>query len=73
MPMRPNEIKAEMVRAGVTQVSIARQSGYSAAYVGDIIAGNRRNAGIERLIAHSIEREPHDVFEPREAREAAVA
>jgi lambda repressor-like predicted transcriptional regulator len=66
MPMQPNEIKAALVLAGVRQVEIARQAGFSGAYVADVIAGNRRNASIERLVAGAIGKEPDDVFAPRE-------
>jgi lambda repressor-like predicted transcriptional regulator len=54
------------VLAGVRQTAIARQSGFSAAYVGDVISRNRRNAVIERLIAEAIGKEEDDVFAPRE-------
>lgn len=66
MPMQPREIKAAMVLHGVTQTAVARATGFTQSYVADIIAGNRRNAGIEQQIATGIGRDVAEVFAPRE-------
>lgn len=66
MPMKPNEIKAALVLAGVRQVAIARATQLSGAYVSDVIAGNRRSEKIERAIAKAIGLPVRDVFPPRE-------
>lgn len=66
MPMQPNEIKAALVLARVRQSSVARKTGFSQPYVSDIIAGNRRNARVEREIARAIGRDVDEVFADRE-------
>jgi lambda repressor-like predicted transcriptional regulator len=71
MPMQPNEIKAALVLAEVSQAAIAREADFSPAYVSDVIAGNRRNARIEQLIASAIGKPVARVFAARS--EAAVA
>lgn len=63
MPMRPRDRKAELVRAGVTQADIARQTGFSPAYVNDVIAGNRRSPAIEAAVAQAIQRPIDQVFD----------
>jgi lambda repressor-like predicted transcriptional regulator len=66
VPMKPNEIKAALVLAGVRQVTIARATGFSGAYVADVITGNRRSEKIERAIAEAIGKRVPQVFAPRQ-------
>jgi transcriptional regulator with XRE-family HTH domain len=66
MPMNPWDRKAELVRRRVKQSEIARQLGFSRAYVSDVIAGNRRSERVEAAVAEAIGRDVDKVFPPRE-------
>lgn len=61
--MEANEIKAELVRRGVTQTEIALAVGRSKQLVGDVIRRARRNPAIEREIAQRIGKPVRRVFE----------
>jgi hypothetical protein len=67
MPLEPRDRKAELVRNNVRHTKIARDLGYSQAYVSDVIAGNRRNPRIEAAVASAIGLPVDEVFPPREA------
>ena len=67
MPMQPKERKAALVLRGIKQSEIAKTAKLSQAYVSDVIAGNRRSAAIEELIAKAIEKPVDEVFPPRVA------
>jgi len=71
MPMTPRDRKAELVRAGVSQASIAAATGYSQAHVSDVLRGSRRNESIELAIATAIGCDVDAVFAPREQTTAA--
>jgi transcriptional regulator with XRE-family HTH domain len=60
--MTARDRKAELVRNGVTQAEIARRTGFSLGYVGDVIAGNRRSPKIQSAIAEAIGRPVREVF-----------
>lgn len=63
MAMDANEIKAELVRRGITQTEIAEAVGRSKQLVGDVIRRQRRNPDIEREIAQRIGKPVRRVFE----------
>ena len=52
--MRPNDIRAELVRRGITGASIARELGYTKAHVSTIIKGTKKNARVQQLIADKL-------------------
>lgn len=52
--MEPNDIRAELVRRGITGASIARELGYTKAHVSAIIKGIRKNAQVQQLIADKL-------------------
>lgn len=62
MALSKLERKAALVLNGVRQADIARATGFSGAYVSDVISGYRRNAAIERAIARAIGHPVKEVF-----------
>lgn len=62
MALTKQERKAALVLKGIRQSDIARATGFSAAYVNDVIAGHRRSDEIERAIARAIGRPTREVF-----------
>lgn len=62
MPMAPDDIRAELIRRGITQTEIADALGRSQGYVGNVIAGRRRDHDIEVEIAARIGKPVHRVF-----------
>lgn len=66
MALSKQERKAALVLKGIRQADIARATGFSGAYVNDVIAGNRRSDEIEAAIAEAIGRPVGEVFD-REA------
>lgn len=49
------DLEAELRRRGVTKAAIARRLGFTQRYVGMVLEGIRRNAAIERELAHALE------------------
>lgn len=62
--MRLADIRAELVRRGLSFASIARELGRSKVHVREVAAGKRRSANVEEAIAAAIERPVDEVFEP---------
>lgn len=67
MALSKLERKAALVLNGVRQADIARATGFSGAYVSDVISGYRRNAEIERAIARAIGHPVKEVFDSEAA------
>ncbi len=51
---RAREIKAMMVRKGISQAAIARQIGVTRSFITHVIAGDFRTARIRRAIADAL-------------------
>lgn len=62
--MTPKERKIELMRAGVTMISIARRLGITVAHVSMVVGGKRRSPRVENEIAAALRRPVGDVFEP---------
>lgn len=60
--MTPREIKAALVLVGVSQADIARDAGFSAQLVGEVIRRTRKNALIEQTVAKAIGKPVKKVF-----------
>lgn len=62
MNMQPNEIRAELVRRGITVTSIARQEAVSQPYISQHLNGARHSIRIRRAIAQAIDRPIHEIW-----------
>ena len=71
--MTPDEIKAALKSAGLSQLAIARRTGYSPPYVYEVIQGTRDNRAIKRAVARAIGRPIAEVFPARGAEAARAA
>lgn len=60
--MKPNEIKAELVRANVTQADIARDLGVKRMTVHCVIAGRGKSARIQREVARRLGKNVEEIF-----------
>lgn len=66
MNMTARQRKAALVEHGRSQADIARKTGFSEAYVSDVLKGYRRSVPIESAVAEAIGRPVDEVFPPRE-------
>lgn len=64
MPMRPLDIKAELVRKDIRITSIARELQYSQGHVSQVMYGLRRDAKTEEAIARKLGLPVDEVFPP---------
>jgi lambda repressor-like predicted transcriptional regulator len=64
MPMRPADIRAELVRRDRSAASVARELGLSKVHVGQVLVGKRRSPRVEEALAAAIEMPVDEVFEP---------
>ncbi len=62
MSMQPNEIRAELVRRGITVTSIARREAVSQPYISQHLNGARHSFRIRRAIAEAIGRPLHEIW-----------
>ena len=62
MNMEPNEIRAELVRRGITVTNIARQEAVSQPYISQHLSGVRKSSRIRRAIAEAIDRPVHEIW-----------
>jgi gp16 family phage-associated protein len=60
--MTANEIRAELIRQGITGVDIARKAGCSKQYVSAIIKGKRKNERIQGIISSYINKPVSEIW-----------
>ena len=60
--MQPNEIRAELIRRGITVTSIAKQEAVSQPYVSQHLTRVRKNFRIREAIARAIDRPVHEIW-----------
>jgi transcriptional regulator with XRE-family HTH domain len=70
MAFTPVDRKVELLRAGITQASIAEKLGTTKASVSKVLSGKRRSAPIEAAIAEALGLDPRVVFPPSTRRPA---
>ena len=63
MPMKPVEIKVELLRKGVTLQAIADDLKVSQPHVSQVVWGKRRSPRVEQAVADAIGRPVNKVFE----------
>jgi lambda repressor-like predicted transcriptional regulator len=69
--MKPNEIKAELIKFNITGAEIAKKAGCSKQYVSAIIHRSRTNSAIELIIAEAVGKPIDEVFPPTKQEESA--
>jgi len=69
--MKPNQIRAELIRRNITGAEIAQKAGCSKQYVSAIIHRSRTNSAIELMIAEAIGKPIDEVFPPTKREESA--
>ena len=60
--MTANEIRAELIRQGITGADIAREAGCSKQYVSAIIKGKRKNARIQGIISSHVNKPVSEIW-----------
>lgn len=69
--MDPLERKIELMRAGISQASIARKAKVSTAHVARVIAGLSTSERVEKMIAKAIDKPWKTVFPRRHQNDSA--
>lgn len=62
MPMKPNDIYAELVRRGLSAAKVARSVGMSNQTVMNVIHGKSTNSAIRSALAKLLEKRVEEVF-----------
>lgn len=57
-----NNLRAKLVRAGIAQIDIADDTGYSETFVSLVISGERISDKIEKCIAKKLRIHPDDLW-----------
>lgn len=65
--MTHNEIRAELIRRGITCTSIAKQLGTALPNVSLVLAGKKKTKRIRAAIAAAIDRDEREVFDDQVA------
>lgn len=60
--MKPREIKADLIRKGISLQDIADKAGCSLPQVSMCISGNGLYMHVRELIAKSLDKEIHEIF-----------
>lgn len=60
--MKPREIKADLIRKGVTLKDIADEAGCSLSQVSMCISGNGLYLNVRELIAKALNKKVHEIF-----------
>jgi Ner family transcriptional regulator len=63
MPMKPVEIKVELLRKGVTLQAIANDLSVSQPHVSQVVWGKRRSVRVEEAVAKAIGKPVEKVFQ----------
>lgn len=69
--MEPLEIKILLLRAGVTQSSIAKKIGVTPPFVNQIIKGQRPTGRVRRAIAEAVGKRVEELWPSRPIQKAA--
>lgn len=62
VPMRPDDIRAELVRRRITMSQIARECGVSVTLVYYVIHGRRSNAVVKKAVARHLGMSSMEIF-----------